>query len=98
MAVQPAGLSVTVRLPSQLYEQAGGQRVIATPAGTVRDVIAALDVRAPGLRFHLCEETGELRSFVNIFLDGVNIRNLDGLATIIPAGATLMIFPSVAGG
>ncbi len=98
MAVQPAELSVTVRLPSQLYEQAGGRRVIAAPAGTVREVIEALEASAPGLRFHLCEETGELRSFVNVFLDGVNIRNLDGLTTAVPAGATLMIFPSVAGG
>ena len=98
MAVQPVGLSVMVRLPPQLYEQAGGQRVIAAPAGTAREVIAALDASAPGLRFHLCEETGELRSFINIFLDGVNIRNLDGLATTVAAGATLLIFPSIAGG
>jgi molybdopterin converting factor small subunit len=50
------------------------------------------------MRFHLCLETGELRSFVNVFLDGVNIRNLDDLETTAPAGATLIIMPSVAGG
>ena len=98
MANQLAEQNITVRLPSQLYERAGGQRVIAAPPGTVREVIEALEARAPGLRFHLCEETGELRSFINVFLDGVNIRHLDGLATSVPAGATLMIFPSVAGG
>lgn len=98
MANQLAERTITVRLPSQLYEKAGGQRAITAPAGTVREVIAALEERAPGLRFHLCEETGELRSFVNVFLDGVNVRNLSGLATAVPAGATLMIFPSVAGG
>jgi molybdopterin synthase sulfur carrier subunit len=98
MAVQPAGLSVTVKLPSQLFERVGGPRILAVSEGTLREVIDALEASAPGLRFHLCEETGELRSFVNVFLDGVNVRNLDGLATPIPAGATLMIFPSVAGG
>lgn len=98
MADQLAERVVMVKLPSQLYERAGGQRVIAAPAGTVREVIEALEERAPGLRFHLCEETGELRSYVNVFLDGVNVRNLSGLATTVPAGATLMIFPSVAGG
>ncbi len=98
MADQLAERTVMVKLPSQLYERAGGQRVIAAPAGTVREVIDALEERAPGLRFHLCEETGELRSFVNVFLDGVNVRNIAGLATAVPSGATLMIFPSVAGG
>ena len=98
MAVRAVEPSVTVRLPSQLYQWSGGQQVIATLPGTVREVIDALEACAPGLRFHLCEETGELRSFVNVFLDGINIRNLAGLATLVPAGATLMIFPSVAGG
>jgi molybdopterin synthase sulfur carrier subunit len=98
MAVEPATLTVTVRLPSQLYDKAGGRRAITVPAGTARDVIAALEAAAPGMRFHLCEETGELRSFVNIFLNGVNIRNLEGLDTPIPAGAAVAIFPSVAGG
>ena len=97
MAV-PVENAVLVRLPSQLFEKTGGLRAIPTPAGSARAVIDALEAAAPGLRFHLCEETGELRSFVNIFLNGVNIRNLDGLETSVPAGATLMIFPSVAGG
>ncbi|HEX9038486.1 MAG TPA: MoaD/ThiS family protein [Ktedonobacterales bacterium] len=98
MTAQPVQLPVTVRLPSQLYEKTGGQRALFAPAGTVREVIDMIDESAPGLRFHLCEETGELRSFVNVFLDGVNIRNLAGLETPVPAGAILHIFPSVAGG
>jgi molybdopterin synthase sulfur carrier subunit len=98
MAVEPATLTVTVRLPSQLYQAAGGRRAIVVPAGTARDMIASLEAEAPGMRFHLCDETGDLRSFVNIFLDGVNIRNLGGLQTLIPAGASVAIYPSVAGG
>jgi sulfur-carrier protein len=98
MVAEPVELPVTVRLPSQLFEKAGGRRAILAPSGPVRAVIVALEEAAPGMRYHLCEETGELRTFINIFLDGVNIRNLDGLDTRVPAGATLMIFPSVAGG
>lgn len=98
MAVEPATLTVTVKIPSQLYAAAGGRRAITVPAGTARDLIAALEAEAPGMRFHLCDETGELRSFVNIFLDGVNIRNLAGLETPIPVGAAVAIYPSVAGG
>lgn len=97
MAV-PVENAVLVRLPSQLFDKTGGMRALSAPAGTVRAVIDALEAAAPGLRFHLCEETGELRTFVNVFLDCVNIRNLDGLETTVPAGATLMVFPSVAGG
>jgi molybdopterin synthase sulfur carrier subunit len=76
-----------------------GHRARVTVAGaTVREVIDALEAAAPGLRFNLCYETGELRPFVNIFLGKVNIRYLDGLDTPVAAGATLHVLHSVAGG
>ena len=50
------------------------------------------------MAFRLCYETGELRTFVNVFLDGRNIRYLQGLETPVPDGATLHILPSVPGG
>lgn len=90
--------TVTVRLPGALLARTGGQGVVAVAGGTVREVIAALDERYPGLRFNLCHETGELRPFVNIFLGGEHIRYLQGLDTPLPPGATLHVFPSVAGG
>jgi molybdopterin synthase sulfur carrier subunit len=64
----------------------------------VRQVIDALEAAFPGLRFNLCHETGELRPFVNVFLDGRHIRYLHGLETSVSPGATLHILPSVAGG
>ena len=60
--------------------------------------LAALDHDFPGLRFNLCFETGELRSYVNIFLDRENIRYLDGLDTPVRDGAVIHILQSVAGG
>ena len=57
-----------------------------------------IDQDYPGLRFNLCHETGELRPFVNIFLNRENIRYLQGLDTPITAGATVHILQSVAGG
>jgi molybdopterin synthase sulfur carrier subunit len=50
------------------------------------------------LRFNLCYETGEIRTFVNIFVNGNNVRYLQGLDTMVPAGATLHVLQSVAGG
>ncbi len=64
----------------------------------LRARIGALDGDFPGLRFNLCYETGELRPYVNIFLERENIRYLQGLDTPISAGVTLHVLQSVAGG
>lgn len=94
----PAATQVTVLLPSTLVHQTGAPRTIAVEGADVRSVIEALEAAHPGMRFALCYETGELRPFVNIFLNGQHIRYLRDLDTPIPSGATLHIFPSVAGG
>lgn len=93
--VSPA---VTVFLPGALAEQAGGARTVQIAGGTVREVVHALDATWPGMAFRLCYETGELRVFVNVFVNGRNVRYLQGLETPVPAGATIHILPSVAGG
>ena len=98
MAIPITEQAVCVKLPSLLLAQARGLPTLHVPSGTIDEVIDALEAQSPGLRFHLCLETGELRPFVNVFLDGVNIRYLHGLETHVPAGATLVIMPSVAGG
>jgi sulfur-carrier protein len=94
-AVSPA---VTVLLPGALAEQVGGARAVQVAGSTVREVVHALDAEWPGMAFRLCYETGELRAFVNVFVNGRNVRYLQGLETPVAAGATLHILPSVAGG
>lgn len=89
---------VSVLLPSVLRGRAGGASAVSATGATVAELIAALEEQYPGLRFNLCYETGELRPFVNIFVDGENIRYLRGLATPVRAGAHVHILPSVAGG
>ncbi|HEX6541901.1 MAG TPA: MoaD/ThiS family protein [Ktedonobacterales bacterium] len=91
-------LAVTVLLPGALSDQVGGARTVRVTGGTVREVIQALDASWPGMAFRLCYETGELRTFVNVFVNGRNVRYLQDLETPVPAGATLHILPSVAGG
>ena len=89
---------VTVSLPIALRTKAG-QRASVTVAGqTVREIITALDHDFPGLQFNLCYETGELRPFVNIFVERENIRYLQGLDTPVSPGARVHILQSVAGG
>ena len=98
MNTSAVSTAVTVLLPGALTEQAGGVRTLQVMGGTVREVVRALDAAGPGMAFRLCFETGELRTFVNVYVNGRNIRYLDGLDTPVPAGATLHILPSVAGG
>lgn len=90
--------AVTVFLPAALRPRAGGASSVRVEGVTLGEVIIALEERYPGLGFNLCYETGELRPFVNVFVNGANVRYLQGLATSLTAGAQVHILPSVAGG
>jgi molybdopterin synthase sulfur carrier subunit len=90
--------SVTVRLPAALLTRTGGRKRVISQGRTVREVVETLERDYPGLRFHICHETGELRPYVNVFLEEENVRYLQGLDTEVPEGATLHIIHSVAGG
>ena len=90
--------SVSVWIPPALRERTGNRRQVVAQGQTVREMIDALEGEYPGLRFNLCHETGELRPFVNIFLEGENVRYLQGLDTPLSSGATIHIIHSVAGG
>jgi len=76
----------------------GNRHTVSVPARTIREVIDALERDYPGLRFNLCHETGELRPYVNVFLEREDVRYLQGLDTPVADGATVHIFHSVAGG
>lgn len=90
--------SVVIFLPSMLQAKAGNRTSLNVTADTLRDVIDAIEQAAPGMRFHLCDENGQLRPYVNIFLGQNNCRYLDGLETPVLPGVPIHIFPSVAGG
>lgn len=89
---------ITVRIPPVLAQRTGGRRTVQVNGATVRDVIDALERDHPGIRFHVCHETGELRPYVNVFLDREDVRFLQGLDTPVPPGAMIHIIHSVAGG
>ncbi|HEX8995078.1 MAG TPA: MoaD/ThiS family protein [Ktedonobacterales bacterium] len=89
---------VLVHLPAELRDRTGQQATILLPGGSVRDIITALDAVYPGLRFNLCTEDGELRPFVNIFVNGRNVRFSAILDTPVASGSTVHILHSVAGG
>ncbi len=90
--------TIPVSIPPALRSRVGGRSKVTAAGGTIRELIEALDQQFPGLCFNLCYETGQLRPYVNIFLDRENIRYLQGLDTPLSPSATVAILPSVAGG
>ncbi len=98
MDLPTATPNITVSLPHALRARVGNRKTVMAAGHTVREIIAALDRNFPGLRFNLCYETGELRPYVNIFLDREDIRYLHGLDTPVRGGSTMYILQSVAGG
>jgi molybdopterin synthase sulfur carrier subunit len=98
MDLQPSVPGVTVILPHVLRQKIGNRKSVTVSGSTIREIIHALDRDYPGLEFHLCHETGELRPYVNIFLNRESIRYLQELDTPVTPGATVHILQSVAGG
>ncbi len=89
---------IVVRIPAALRGFTGGAQELSASPGTVADVLGQLRVRHPQLVQRLLSPDGELRPFVNVFLDRANVRSLQGLATPVPAGTVVSILAAVAGG
>jgi sulfur-carrier protein len=91
-------MPVTVRIPTQLRNLAGGAAQVSVEAATVGDALKALDAAHPGFAERLYDDGGGLRRFVNVFVAEEDIRFLDGLASPVADGQTISIVPAVAGG
>jgi sulfur-carrier protein len=91
-------MSVTVRIPTQLRELSGGNAEVNAEGGTLASVLDGLETAHPGFRERLFDDKGELRRFVNVFVDDEDIRFLDGVNTATADGTTISIVPAVAGG
>jgi sulfur-carrier protein len=91
-------MTVPITIPTPLRGYAGGQKTINVEGGTVGDALNALTTRYPNLRQHLFTEDGNLRSFVNVYLNDEDVRYLQQTRTLIKESDQLSIVPSVAGG
>jgi molybdopterin synthase sulfur carrier subunit len=88
----------TVRIPPVLRAAAGGAKEVEVGGSTVGEVLGSLVDQFPGLRTQLLTDDGELNRFVNVYLDGQDIRYLDERATRVAERDTLIILPAMAGG
>jgi molybdopterin converting factor small subunit len=88
----------TLKIPTPLRGYTDSQVEIKVTAQTVGEAMLELVGRFPTLRPHLYNSDGKLRPFVNLFVEGHNINDLEGLATPIDADARVLLVPSIAGG
>jgi sulfur-carrier protein len=86
-----------VRIPPTLRPDVGGERQIEVDGDTVRELLDDLVSRFPALRRQLVEN-GDIAPFVNVYVEGEDVRTLEGLDTPVREGATVILLPAMAGG
>ena len=91
-------MGVTVRIPTPLRKMTNGQDKLEMDESTLLVMIDSLEASYPGFKERLIDENGDLRYFVNIYLNGEDVRFLQGLDTATSSGDEISIVPAVAGG
>jgi molybdopterin synthase sulfur carrier subunit len=98
LAEQTARVSVRVRVPTPLRRFTAGAEEVTVNGRTISRVVEDLELKFPGLKEHLCDEEGRVRRFINIYVNGDDIRFLDSLETAVKDGDEVAIVPAIAGG
>ena len=88
----------TLKIPTPLRSYTGGQAEVSVSGSNVADAMRNLVEQYPTLEQHLYNGKGDMRAFVNLFLGEDNIKDLQGLETLLKDGDTLRLIPSIAGG
>jgi molybdopterin synthase sulfur carrier subunit len=91
-------MTVSVKIPTPLRKLTAEKDTVNGEGANVEEIIVNLEQSYPGLKERLCDEAGELRRFVNIFVNGEDVRFLSGLQTPLKTGDEVSIVPAVAGG
>ncbi|MQG01343.1 MAG: MoaD/ThiS family protein [SAR202 cluster bacterium] len=91
-------MSAIVRIPTPLRKVTNGEDKASVDAGTMVEVVKSLEGQFPGLKARICDDDGELRSFVNVYINGEDVRFLDGMNSPVASGDEVSIVPAVAGG
>lgn len=89
---------IKVRIPTPLRPLTKGQGEVEAQANTISSMIDTLNLAHPGIKDRLCDESGELRRFVNIYVNEEDIRFLKGKETSLKDGDEVSIVPAIAGG
>ena len=91
-------MPVKVRIPTPLRKLTHDEEVVETAAESVSAAITDLETRYPGIKERLVDEAGEVRRFVNVYVNEEDIRFLDNASTALKDGDEISIIPAIAGG
>lgn len=88
----------TIFVPTPLRKVTGGQGKIRVEARTLQEAIERADATYPGFRERVLDSDGEIKRFINVFVNGVDVRKLQGRATPIQENDEVAVIPAMAGG
>ncbi len=91
-------MAITVRIPQPLRALTANATTVEAKGASLGDCIVDLEANYPGLRERIMDDVGQLRRFVNVYVNGDDVRFIDGLATSLKDGDEVSIVPAVAGG
>jgi len=91
-------MAITVRIPTPLRPLTQDQEVVEVKGNTIEEILDALEASYPGIGERLCDQEGQLRRFVNIYLNDENIHFKEGKDTVVKEGDEISIIPAIAGG
>jgi sulfur-carrier protein len=91
-------MAAKVRIPAPLRKLTQEQPVVDCQGTTIEEVLASLEKQYPGIKERICDENGQIRRFINVFVNGEDIRFKDGPKTTVAEGAEISIIPAIAGG
>jgi molybdopterin converting factor small subunit len=91
-------MAATVRIPSPLQRLTNNLAEVQARGSTVAELIESLEQQYPGIKDRLCDESGRLRRYVNIYVADEDIRHQQNENTPVPDGAEVSIIPAIAGG
>lgn len=91
-------MSVRVRVPTPLRKYTQGIDEVNAQGSNVKSLVEDLEKNYPGIKERICDETGKVRRFVNVYVNGDDIRFLQNLDTSIKEGDNITIVPAIAGG
>jgi sulfur-carrier protein len=91
-------MTITVQIPTALRRHTSGIDTVTCSASNLQELLAALDQKFPDLKPHLCDDTGQLRRFLNIYVNEEDIRFLGGPNYAFRDGDDVLLVPSIAGG
>lgn len=91
-------MAIKVRIPQPLQKLTQGKEVVDAEGKSVKDLVSNLDKNFPGIKDRICDESGKIRRFINVYVNEEDVRYLQGDTTSLKDGDEVSIIPAIAGG